>query len=49
VGTPVVEEPYAIAVRRESRYLLRAVNAVLAEMKADGTLEELAATWLADG
>ena len=49
VGTPVVEEPYAIAVRRESRYLLRAVNGVLAEMKADGTLEELVARWLVDG
>jgi len=46
VGDPVVEQPYAVAVHRESRYLLRAINESLAEMKADGTMEMLAAKWL---
>jgi len=46
VGTPVVEEPYAIAVHRQSRYLLRAINDVLGDMEADGTMERLRAEWL---
>jgi len=46
VGEPVVEEPYAVAVRRESQQLLRAINETLAEMEADGTLEMLTARWL---
>ena len=49
VGSPLVEEPYAVAVRRESRHLLHALNDVLAEMEADGTLEALTAKWLAGG
>ncbi len=46
VGEPVVEEPYAVAVRHDSQRLLRAINEALAEMKADGTLEMLVAEWL---
>jgi ABC-type amino acid transport substrate-binding protein len=46
VGRPVVEEPYAVAVHRDSRYLLRAINDALAEMEADGTLEALMMKWL---
>jgi ABC-type amino acid transport substrate-binding protein len=46
VGEPVVEEPYAVAVRHDSQHLLRAINEALAEMKADGTLEMLVAEWL---
>ena len=46
VGGPVVQEPYAVAVPRESRYLLRAINDALAEMEADGTMEALVAQWL---
>jgi ABC-type amino acid transport substrate-binding protein len=49
VGRPVVEEPYAVAVRRESRHLLHALNDALVEMEADGTLEALTAQWLAGG
>jgi len=41
VGRPVVEEPYAVAVHRDSRYMLRAINDALAGMEADGTLEAL--------
>jgi len=48
-GSPLVEEPYAVAVRRESRHLLHALNDALAEMEADGTLEALTAKWLAGG
>jgi len=46
VGEPVVEEPYAVAVQRGSQHLLRAINGVLAEMEADGTLEMLVVRWL---
>ena len=46
VGEPVVTEPYAVAVHRKSRHLLRAINDVLAEMEADGTMNELIAKWL---
>jgi len=46
VGEPVVEEPYAVAVRRESRRLLRAINETLAEMEADGTIETLVERWM---
>ena len=46
VGRPVVEEPYAVAVHRDSRYLLRAINDALAGMEADGTLGALTMRWL---
>ncbi len=46
VGKPVVEEPYVVAVRKESHRLLQAINEAIAEMEADGTLEALAAKWL---
>jgi len=46
VGEPVVKEPYAVAVRQDSRRLLRAINDALKEMAADGTLEMLIAKWL---
>jgi len=46
VEEPVVEEPYAVAVHQKSRYLLRAINDVLAEMEMDGTMEALVAEWL---
>ena len=46
VGEPVVEEPYAVAVRHDSQRLLRAINEALAEMEADGTMETLVTEWL---
>lgn len=46
VDRPVVSVPYAVAVRLQSRQLLRAVNQALAGMQADGTLERLTARWL---
>jgi ABC-type amino acid transport substrate-binding protein len=49
VGEPVVEEPYAVAVHRESRYLLRAIDDALAEMEADGTMVTLTNKWLGGG
>jgi len=45
VGPPVTDEPYAAAVRRESRGLLRAINEALAQMAADGTLDCLEREW----
>lgn len=49
VEETVIEEPYAVAVHRESRYLLRAINEALAEMEADGTIKLLEARWLGGG
>ncbi len=46
VGDPVTEEPYAIAVQKESQHLLHAINEALRDMKADGTLEALSDKWL---
>ena len=48
VGQPVVEEPYAVAVRRGSQQLLRAINEALTEIEADGTLSVLGSKWLGD-
>jgi ABC-type amino acid transport substrate-binding protein len=45
-GEPVTEEQYAVVVHRESVQLLRAVNATLAELRRDGTLEALERKWL---
>ncbi len=45
-GEPVTDEQYAVVVRRESGTLLRAINAALADMRRDGTLEELERKWL---
>jgi ABC-type amino acid transport substrate-binding protein len=47
VGEPVVPVPYAAAVRREDRRLLRAVNEALEAMEDDGTMDRLVARWLA--
>jgi polar amino acid transport system substrate-binding protein len=49
VGAPVVEEPYAVAVERESQHLLRAINEALADMEVDGTMEALVTEWLEGG
>lgn len=46
VGEPVIEVPYACAVRRDSVQLLDAVNEALATMEDDGTMEALIAKWL---
>jgi ABC-type amino acid transport substrate-binding protein len=42
----VVSEPYAAAVRRDSRHLLRAINQALVEMEDDGTVDVLRERWL---
>ncbi|HEY76189.1 MAG TPA: amino acid ABC transporter substrate-binding protein [Thermoflexia bacterium] len=41
----VTSEPYAIAVRREDRRLLEAIDEILAAMRDDGTLDRLQARW----
>lgn len=41
VGAPVATEPYAIAGRRNSARLIGAIDDVLADMQADGTLDAL--------
>jgi ABC-type amino acid transport substrate-binding protein len=45
-GEPVVSVPYAAAVRRDSRQLLRAINEALGAMEDDGTMDRLMAKWL---
>ncbi len=49
VGKMVTSEPYAVAVRREDRRLLRAIDEALEGMRADGTLDRLQRQWLWDG
>ena len=46
VGEPVISEPYAVAVRKDDRRLLSAVDEALAEMEADGTMDALVVKWL---
>jgi ABC-type amino acid transport substrate-binding protein len=46
LGEPVTEEQYAVVVHRKSVQLLRAVNAALADLRRDGTLEALERKWL---
>lgn len=46
VGEPIIEVPYAVAVRADSRRLLREINRALEAMEADGTLGTLVAKWI---
>ena len=45
-GDPVTGEQYAVVVLRGSDELLDALNAALAEMRRDGTLNQLERKWL---
>ena len=45
VGSPLSNELYVIAVRRDSPTLLGQINAVIDAMKKDGRLEHLHQTW----
>lgn len=44
--SPYVEEEYAIAVSKDNEALLEAINGALAELKADGTLDEIVAKYI---
>ncbi|MCR5100984.1 MAG: transporter substrate-binding domain-containing protein [Butyrivibrio sp.] len=44
--SPYVEEEYAIAVSKENEALLEAINGALAELKEDGTLDEIVAKYI---
>lgn len=46
VGEPVVEVPYAVAMRDDSQRLLGAINGALKKMKDDGTFDRLVTEWL---
>lgn len=48
-GPPLTDEPYVIAVRKDSPVLLEQVNLALAEWRANGFLEELQRRWLGAG
>ena len=39
--TPYTVEDYAMAIAKENTALLDQVNAILAELQADGTLQEI--------
>ncbi|MBO8142374.1 MAG: basic amino acid ABC transporter substrate-binding protein [Firmicutes bacterium] len=45
VGTPFTVEYYGIAIRKGRQELLRSINRTLAQIKADGTYDELYAKW----
>jgi polar amino acid transport system substrate-binding protein len=46
IAEQVTSDPYGIAVWGESTQLLEAINAGLAEMKQDGTLQRIVAEWM---
>jgi len=48
VGTPFTIEYYGIAIRKGNPDLLRAINRALAQMKADGTYDEIYDRWFGD-
>ncbi len=43
---PLTDEPYVIAVKREDTRLLEALEKTLAALESDGTLRQLANTWM---
>ncbi len=45
VGSPLVDELYVMAVRRDAPTLWEQINAVIAAMKRDGRMERLQAEW----
>jgi len=46
VGESIAVEPYGIGIKKENEDLVRFVNGVLDEMRADGTWQRLYDTWL---
>lgn len=48
-GTPFTVEYYGMAVRKGNEPLLRDINRALAQIKADGTYDELYAKWFSSG
>ena len=46
LGTSYADEEYAIAVSKDNPELTKAINAALAELKADGTLDEIVAKYI---
>lgn len=45
-GRPITDEPFVIAVRRQDQALLKAIDRILAEMQADGSLDRFQKKWL---
>lgn len=48
VGSPVEDAPYVIAARVKDRDLIENIGNILAEMRADGTIDTLLERWLVD-
>lgn len=48
IATPLNEELFAIATRKEDTKLLDELNRIISEMKADGTLEQISMKWFGE-
>lgn len=48
VGERLVDEPYAIGIRKEDKDLKEAIDAALTEMMEDGTLSRISMKWFGD-
>ena len=48
VGDPFTEEPYGVAIRKGREDLVRFVNAVLEQVREDGTWAEIYRKWLSE-
>ncbi|MTI83029.1 MAG: transporter substrate-binding domain-containing protein [Firmicutes bacterium] len=48
VGERLVQEPYAIGIRKEDGQLKEAIDTALTEMMEDGTLTEISIKWFGD-
>ncbi|MDE5779088.1 MAG: transporter substrate-binding domain-containing protein [Lachnospiraceae bacterium] len=46
---PYAEEEYGIAVNKNNKELLDKINAALATLKSDGTIEQIESAWLKNG
>ena len=46
---PYAEEEYGIAVNKNNKELLEKINAALATLKSDGTIEQIESAWLKNG
>jgi polar amino acid transport system substrate-binding protein len=49
VGEPFTEELYGIGIRKGQPELQASINAALAELRADGTYDEIYNTWFGTG
>lgn len=46
ISAPLIGDPYVISARRQDWRLFQALQAALSQLSADGTLDDLIATWI---